>query len=151
MQLSLLMKMTGELRRPSDQVGNGPLGQRMVAEVTGGSFEGERLNGSVITPGADWLLVGQDGIGLVDVRLTLKTHDDALIYVQYLGKLHFSEKLMAVLAEGGETQFGDNYFVTQPRFETGAENYSWLNGIVAIAEGRFTSEGVEYQVYECLT
>ena len=126
------------------------MGQRMVAEVVGGSFEGERLSGSVLTPGADWLLMGQDGVGLVDVRLTLKTNDDALIYMQYLGKLHFNEKLMAALAEGAETQFGDTYFMTQPRFETGAENYSWLNGIVAVAEGRMTSEGVEYQVYECV-
>ena len=150
MQLNLLMTMRGDLRKPSDDIGKVPMGQRMVAEVTGGSFEGERLRGSVLTPGADWLLMGQDGVGLVDVRLTLKTHDDALIYMQYLGKLHFNEKLMAALAEGAETQFGDTYFMTQPRFETGAENYSWLNGIVAVAEGRMTSEGVEYQVYECV-
>ncbi|MDD9961739.1 MAG: DUF3237 domain-containing protein [Gammaproteobacteria bacterium] len=150
MQLNLLMTMRGDLRKPSDDIGNVPWGRRMVAEVVGGSFEGERLSGAVLTPGADWILMGQDGVGLVDVRLTLKTHDDALIYMQYLGKLHFNEKVMAALAEGGETQFGDTYFMTQPRFETGADNYSWLNGIIAVAEGRMTREGVEYQVYECV-
>ncbi|MBT4495074.1 MAG: DUF3237 domain-containing protein [Gammaproteobacteria bacterium] len=150
MQLKLLMTLRADLRKPSDDIGSASLGHRMVAEVIEGSFEGDRLNGSVITPGADWVLLGNDGVGQVDVRITLKTDDDALIYVQYLGKLHFNEKVAAALANDGETEFGDTYFMTQPRFETGADNYSWLNGIVAVAEGRLTSTGVEYQVYECV-
>jgi hypothetical protein len=43
MKLQPLMTMRGNLRQPSDVVGSVPLGQRMITEVTGGSFEGERL------------------------------------------------------------------------------------------------------------
>lgn len=115
--------------------------------MIGGEFDGERLSGSVLTPGADWILVGSDGIGHIDVRLSLQTDDDALIYMQYLGKLIFNDKFVA--AEGKEMQLGETYFMTQPRFETGSSKYAWLNSIVTVAEGRIINGGVEYQVYEC--
>jgi len=150
MKLRPLMTMRGELRQPSDVVGSVPLGQRVIAEVTGGSFEGERLNGSVNTPGADWIMVSNDGIGHIDVRLTLKTDDGALIYMQYLGKLVFNDKMAEATAQGKETQLGDTYFMTQPRFETGSADYAWLNSIVAVAEGRVIEGGVEYKVFECV-
>ena len=58
-----------------DQVGGGPVGQRMIAALSGGSFAGERLAGTVAGSSGDWLLVGHDGYGRTDVRLTLKTVD----------------------------------------------------------------------------
>jgi|TARA_Y100000294_G_C8496501_1_gene312993 hypothetical protein len=91
-----------------------------------------------------------DGVGWVDVRLTLKTNDGTFVFMQYLGKLHFNEKVMTALAGGGETEFGDTCFMTQPRFATGADNYKWLNSMVAVAEDRLTSVCVEYWVYECV-
>jgi len=149
MKLRPLMTLIGELRRPADLVGDVPLGQRMVAEVTGGSFEGDRLKGTIVTPGADWVLVSAGGIGHVDVRLTLKTDDDAFIYMQYLGKLVFNDKVAEAVQQGKGTEIGDTYFMTQPRFESGNPDYEWLNSIVAIAEGRLIEGGVEYRVYEC--
>ncbi len=149
MKLKPLMTMIGKLRQPSDLVGNVPLGQRMIAEVTGGSFEGDRLKGTLVTPGADWILMGAGGIGHVDVRLTLKTDDEAFIYMQYVGKLVFNEKVAEAAQQGKGTKFGDTYFMTQPRFETGSPDYDWLNSIVAVAEGHLVEGGVEYRVYEC--
>ena len=59
MKLQPLMTMRGDLRQPSDVVGNVPLGRRMISEVSGGSFEGDRLAGTLYvkarppgTPGA---------------------------------------------------------------------------------------------------
>jgi hypothetical protein len=149
MQLKPLMTLVGKLRRPADLVGDVPLGQRMIAEVTGGSFEGDRLKGTIVTPGADWVLVSAGGIGHVDVRLTLKTDDDAFIYMQYLGKLVFNDKVAEAVQQGRGTEFGDTYFMTQPRFETGSQDYAWLNSIVAVAEGHLIEGGVEYRIYEC--
>ena len=63
--------------------------------------------------------------------------------------LEFDEVAPRAMAEGVETEFGDTYFVTQPRFETGDARYSWLNYTLAVAEGRFIPGGVEYQVYSC--
>jgi len=71
MKLEPLMTMKASLGQPAGVVGSVPLGQRSIAEVTGGSFEGERLKGSLVTPGADWIVVGSDGIGHVDVRPSL--------------------------------------------------------------------------------
>jgi hypothetical protein len=143
------MTLNAGLRQPSDVVGTVPLGQRMIAEVTGGSFQGERLAGTIVTPGADWVMLGAGGIGHIDVRITLKTDDDALIYMQYLGKLLFNDKINAALQAGKDTEFGDTYFMTQPRFETGSADYAWLNTVVAVAEGRLIENGVEYNVFEC--
>lgn len=132
----------------SSVIGNGPSGLRVIAEVSGGSFEGERLRGQVLTPGADWVLLG-DGYGEVDVRLNLLCDDGARVYMTYTGVLEQNEAAQQALAGSGETQYGDHYFVTQPRFECGSEGYEWLNRTVAIAEGRVMPGEVEYRVYEC--
>ena len=135
MKLTPLFRIQAQIGT-SNSVGRGPLGVRSIAEVIGGSFEGERLKGVILTPGADWVLFDDAGMGHVDVRLTLKTDDGVHIYMRYVGVLEFNERTRRAMAEGGETEFGDTYFVTQPRFETGDERYAWLNYTVAVAEGR---------------
>ena len=122
---------------------------RAIAEVTGGSFEGERLKGTVLTPGADWAMV-QKGHVELDVRLNLKTDDGAGIYMTYTGVLEQNEAAQAAMRDGGGTEFGEHQFLTQPRFECGDERYAWLNRVVAVGEGRLLPGGVEYRVYECV-
>ena len=61
------------------RVGATPAGFRRVGLVFGGSFEGERLSGDVLDGGGDWQTVREDGTTTLDVRLVLKTRDDALI------------------------------------------------------------------------
>lgn len=142
-----LLTLRGDLREPVD-VGAGPAGARRIFDVTGGSFEGPRLSGRVLPSGGDWLLVGNDGVGRLDVRLTLATEDDAFMYVQYHGVIVLNEKVVAAMARGTETAFGDTYFVTAPRFETGDPRYAWLNAVVAVGQGRIAPGAVEYQMFE---
>ncbi len=149
MKLEPLMTFRAELRPPVD-VGSTPHGRRMIFEVIGGSFEGPRLRGKALTGGGDWMLLDAEGVGRLDVRGTLETDDGAMIYVQYYGVIVMNEKVQAALAAGGETGFGDTYFMTQPRFETGDERYAWLNKIVAVAEGRVLPNAVEYRVFACV-
>ena len=146
-KLEYLMTFTADLKPPVD-IGGGPAGTRQIYDVTGGSFEGPRLKGSVLASGGDWLLMGSDGVGRLDVRAPLETDDGARIYVQYYGVLVMNEAVGKALSEGGETQYGDTYFMTQPRFETGDPNYAWLNSVVAVAEGRALPSAVEYRVYQ---
>lgn len=148
MQLVELFTIRAQLGDTS-LIGAGPSGVRAIAEVVSGSFEGERLRGEVLTPGADWVVIG-DGVGELDVRLNLKTDDGVGIYMHYTGVMEQNEASMAALAGGPETQFGDSHFVSQPRFECGDEKYAWLNRVVAVAEGRVLPSAVEYKVYECL-
>lgn len=132
----------------SSVIGNGLAGLRVIAEVSGGTFEGERLRGTVLTPGADWVVLNE-GYGEVDVRLNLLCDDGARVYMHYTGVLEQNEAALNALSGSGETNYGDHYFVTQPRFECGHEGYEWLNRTVAIAEGRLIKGEVEYRVFEC--
>ncbi|MGH9008407.1 MAG: DUF3237 domain-containing protein [Acidimicrobiia bacterium] len=145
----LIEEMTYYADLAMDDVGAGPFGHRMIFNVTGGEFAGDRLKGEIIGAGADWCLVGPDGYGRLDVRATFKTHDDAVIYVQYLGILEVTPALMAVLGGGGTpTEFGDQYFFTNPRCETADERYAWLNQTVLISQGRVVpGPRVEYKVF----
>jgi len=129
------------------QIGAGPYGTRLVFEVTGGSLDGPRLKGKVLTGGADWLLLGPDGWGRLDVRIQLLTHDGAGIYVVYSGLIDMNEKVQRALAAGSSTDYGDQYFRATPRFETGDPRYGWLNRALFVAEGRLVPHAVEYKVY----
>jgi len=136
--------------KPGTVVGDGPYGQRIIVDVSGGHFEGPRLRGRLLPSGADWLLVRPDGMGLLDVRATFETHDGAFVYLYYHGMIEWNAQVQAALATGGATEYGDVYFVTQPRFETGDPRYAWLNSVVAVAEGRLRPQAVEYRVYQAV-
>lgn len=148
-KLEYLMSARADLKPPTD-IGTGPLGMRQVYDVSGGQFEGPLLKGTIVPSGGDWLLISPDGVGRLDVRATFQTDDGARIYVQYFGVIVGSEKIQQTLSEGRETQYGDTYFMTQPRFETGDPRYAWLNSVVAVAEGRALPNAVEYRIYQVL-
>src|SRR5690349_6229017 len=69
-------------------VGATPGAYRRIGVVPGGSFEGERLSGDVLDGGSDWQTVRNDGTTTLNVRLVLKTKDDALICMTYQGVRH---------------------------------------------------------------
>jgi len=51
------------------------VGGRMIFIAKGGTFEGPRLSGEILPGGGDFLLVGSDRVGRVDVHATLRTDD----------------------------------------------------------------------------
>ena len=61
------------------------IGSRTVVGVTGGTFEGPKLKGKVIGPGADWPMRMSDTLRILDVRTILVTDDDQKIYMTYRG------------------------------------------------------------------
>ena len=76
------------------------------------------------------------------------THDGAAFYVQYGGLLEMNEKVLAAIGSGGGTEYEDQAFYTNPRFETGDERYAWLNTTFFIGEGRMRPDlGIEYRVW----
>jgi hypothetical protein len=125
--------------------GAGPLGTRAIITVTGGWAKGERINGSVVGAGADWVLMGPDGFNRLDVRLQIQTDDGAVLYLTYTGLLEMNDVVQQALA-GGETQFDDQYFRTTPTIETGDMRYSWVNTTLFVARGRLVDGSVEYEV-----
>jgi hypothetical protein len=147
--MELVHEMTYNARlRPGLAIGDGPFGTRVFAEVIGGELQGSRIRGRLVGGGGDWILLGSDGFGRIDVRAQIETDDGAFVYVQYHGLLEMNEKIQAALASGGSTDFADQYFRTTPRFETGDPRYAWLNQSVFVGEGRaYPGSGVEYRVY----
>ena len=146
-KLEYLLTYRADLKDPVD-IGAVPSGTRRIFDVKGGSFEGPRMKGKLLASGGDWLLIGNDGVGRLDVRGTLESDDGARIYVQYYGVVAIDEKVVKALATGEELQYGDTFFMTQPRFETGDPRYAWLNSAVCVAEGRLLPNAVEYRVFQ---
>jgi hypothetical protein len=133
-----------------DDVGAGPLGHRFIVNVTGGRVSGDRLRGSIIGASGDWILVTPDGFARLDVRTTVKTVDDAIIYFQYFGVAGpMSPGVQELLAGGGSPMdYGDVYFFINPRLETGDARYGWVNQTMFIGQGRLVPGPVlEYRVY----
>jgi hypothetical protein len=135
-----------ELKQPLP-VGVGPIGTRMYYDVTGGEVIGDRIRGKLLG-GGEWALIGPDGFLRPDVRLQVETHDGAYLYIQYFGLLELNEAVQSALADGTGTEYGDQYFFTNPRIETGDERYAWVNTTFFIGEGHILPNNwVEYQVW----
>ena len=131
-------------------IGATTAGRRIVAPVDAGRFAGERLSGTVLPGGADWVVFRSDGAMLIDVRLTLKTDDNALILMFYRGIAHGAPDVMAKFNRREVVPVDAVYARTTPRFETSAPQYDWLNRIVAVSKGCRTAAGPMYNVFEIL-
>ncbi|TMB18586.1 MAG: DUF3237 domain-containing protein [Deltaproteobacteria bacterium] len=70
---------------PTQDIGAGPHGTRVTFPIVGGSFEGDRLRGTVLPGGDDWTIKRPDGIIDLDLRVTLETDDGALIHMTFEG------------------------------------------------------------------
>ena len=136
--------------RPLVVVG-GPKGAvRRIAVVPGGAFEGDRLAGEVMDGGSDWQTVRSDGATTLDVRLSLKTRDGALICMTYRGLRCGPPDVISKLENGEVVDPASYYFRTSLAFETGAPAYDWINRILAIGIGHRRSDGPVYSVFEIL-
>lgn len=131
-------------------IGATPQGNRRIGLVAGGTFQGERLRGTVLPGGADWIIVRPDGCTTLDVRLVLETDDKAAIGMTYRGLRHGPAAVMDRLNRGETVDPSEYYFRTAVAFETAAPKYDWLNRIFAIGTGRRPPEGPVYDIFEVL-
>jgi hypothetical protein len=138
---------------PQLEFGVGPLGRRTLFGSAGGTFHGPRLRGQVLPGGGDWALFRPDGAMALDVRLALRTHDNALVHMTYSGRCVFPPDLRADLANPASRHHIDParyYFRTNPLFETGAEQYAWLNDIVCVGSGYLVDGGIAYKITQVI-
>jgi len=127
----------------------GPVGaERRVADVSGGSFTGDRLSGIILPGGVDWLTIGGDGATLLDARFVLRTDDDALIAMSFTGIRHGPPEVIARLNRSEPVDPSEYYFRIVPRFTTAAPRYEWLNRVVAVGVGDRQASGPVYSVFE---
>jgi len=118
----------------TEDIGSTPHGMLTIFPITGGSFEGERLRGTVLSGGADWVTVAADGTLELDLRATLQTDDGALIHMTFTGV----------------RDDANDYFRTLPRFETAAPQYAFLNRLLAVGIGEILPDGPVHVIGEIL-
>lgn len=133
-------------------VGHTPNGYRMIVNVRGGSVDGPRLRGRVLPmSGADWSRIRGDGVGALDVRMCVESHDGAIIYVHWHGLMVFAEENKEYALDFAKPDdpagAGRYYFRTCPQFETGDERYAWMNRIIAVSASRTGGGGVVHRVF----
>jgi hypothetical protein len=114
------------------------MGNRTIVAVTGGTFEGPKLKGKVVGPGADWPVRVNDRLRILDVRILLVTDDDHKIYMTYRGVIH---------TPAGQ---GERYWRTVPIFETDSTKYEWLNSVVAVGVNFAIPQRVSYRIFQIL-
>ena len=130
-------------------IGTLSIGERRVGLVSdAGTFVGERLRGTILPGGADWILVRPDEVVTLDVRAVLETDDKALIAFTYRGLRHGPAAVMERLARGDPVDPSEYYMRIMGSFETAAPRYAWLNRIFAIGTGRRPPTGAVYEVFE---
>ena len=132
--LEHIFSYTATLRKPPEIIGPGPEGIRVNFYVTGGDVKGPQVKGKVLPVGGDWLTIRSDGVGILDVRATLETHDGALIYAAYSGVMDlgvdgYQKFLQLDLPKIIPLQ-------TAPRYYTSHPDYQWLNRIQCVGIGQ---------------
>ncbi|WAH55386.1 DUF3237 domain-containing protein [Pseudomonas silvicola] len=139
MTINLIPLAVGSVKTGAPSfIKNGPKGTRILVDVSEGHWEGERLRATQkgIAAG-DWAHMDEQGIVSVDVRMLLETHDGALIYVNYQGRVDASKQ-------------GNAPIWIAPTFETGDSRYTWLNKIQAVGKGHKDLESGKliYELFE---
>jgi hypothetical protein len=117
-------------------IAGGPKGTRVIVDLLEGRFEGRltgRLRGRAA---ADWVLIGPDGTGALDVRFTVETDDGALLYVQCVGRLDLAAGQAVAVSALSAT------------FETGDERYADLNKALVLVRAQSGGTRLSYSMFE---
>jgi hypothetical protein len=104
------------LLEPTKEVGRTPYGFRRRIPIIGGSFEGPRIRGKVMSGGADWQLQRSDDYTILEADYMVEADDGTQIHVRNRGLTNTRVK--------GATK---RYLRTVPEFEAPAGAHEWLN------------------------
>ena len=107
-------------------------GRRTVIPITGGTFEGPGLKGTIINGGADYQLANAQGRTELEAIYCIKTDDGVYIHVRNRG-----------IIAGGKDADGNPtfYFRAAPQFEAPADSkYGWLNNALFVCAPEFSQE-----------
>jgi hypothetical protein len=135
------------LRAPPEVIGPGPGGIRAQFYIQGGEVSGPQLRGRLRPVGGDWFTLWPDGMGELDVRLTIETHDGALVEARYGGLSDFGAQGYSQFLRGHLPIRAALY--TTPRFYTAHPDYQWLHRLACVGIGQADLERFEvsYDIY----
>ena len=107
-------------------------GRRTVIPITGGTFEGPGIKGTIINGGADYQLANAQGRTELEAIYCIKTDDGVYIHVRNRG-----------IIAGGQDADGKPtfYFRAAPQFEAPADSkYGWLNNALFVCAPEFSQQ-----------
>ena len=112
------------------QVGQTSHGNRFIIPIVGGTFEGPKMKGTILSGGADYQLQDNEhGRTEVEAIYSIKTDDGVNIHVRNKGLICTGKD------ENGNPQF---YFRTTPQFEAPFDSkYAWLNNAIFVCQPAF--------------
>ena len=117
-------------------------GRRTVIPITGGTFEGPQLKGTIINGGADYQLANAQGRSELEAIYCIKTDDGIYIHVRNRG----------IIASGKDADGHPTfYFRAAPQFEAPADSkYGWLNNALFVCAPEFSQEfkGIVLNVWQ---
>ena len=117
----------------SYDVGDTQHGQRIVIPITGGTFEGPAIKGTIISGGADYQLANK-ALNRTELEAiySIKTDDGVYIHVRNRG----------IICSGKDAQGNPTfYFKAAPQFEAPADSkYAWLNNSLFVCAPDFTQQ-----------
>lgn len=132
------------------ETGEDATGRRRIIPITGGTVEGERVNGTILDLGADWQVILPNGNAELDTRYAFVTHDGVTIDIRNFGYRNGPPDVIAALARGEEVDPSLYYMRTQPRFFTADPRYEWLTRMLCIGSGIRRADQVIISLYEAL-
>lgn len=113
-------------------VGKTQHGRRTVIPITGGTFEGPLLKGTIINGGADYQMANAEGRTQIEAIYSIKTDDGVYIHVRNRGIICTGKD-----AEGRPTF----YFKAAPQFEAPINSrYAWLNNAIFVCQPTFNTD-----------
>ncbi|MBR6141687.1 MAG: DUF3237 domain-containing protein [Bacteroidaceae bacterium] len=133
-QTEFVMQLKVKLGAPYS-VGETPKGRRTVIPITGGTFEGPQLKGTILEGGADWQLAKGNRTEL-EAIYSIKTDDGVYIHIRNRG-----------IIAGGDGGF---YFKAAPQFEAPEDSkYAWLNNALFLCAPVWgAGEGITLNVWK---
>ena len=118
-------------------------GQRTIIPITGGTFEGSNIKGTIINGGADYQLNNKaTGRTELEAIYCIKTDDGVNIHVRNRGIINSGKD------EQGNPTF---YFKAAPQFEAPVDSkYAWLNNAIFVCQPDFSGgfKGIVLNVWK---
>ncbi len=122
--------------------------RRRIIPILGGAVRGPRLVGEVLTLGADWQLIEEEGtITRLVARYAMRISDGTVVTIVNRALRHGPAAVMARLAAGEVVDPALYYFRGAPCFEAPSGPHRWLSESLFVCSGARAARAVMIDFY----
>lgn len=128
--------------------GSVPGTRRRIVPILGGTVRGPRMVGEILTMGADWQLIEEEGaITRLVARYAMRASDGTIITIVNRAIRRAPAAIIARLAAGDAVDPAHYYFRGAPSFEAPPGPHRWLSESLFICSGARAPRAVVIDVY----